>query len=156
MGLGIRERDMVCDKIEMHRWEDVREIVEARTRERKKERERDETKWENKANMRANLQSGGQRYFHEFLEIVGINFPPLFTDGFVPSSPHDPFPSPPLCEIVHAGSLIQRALRAYRPLHADAAWTCAVYLWHVSMHRRNKRVLPNLCAYTGFLSVGKR
>jgi len=96
----------------------VREIVY----ERERERERGETKWENKANMRANLQSGRQRYFHEFLEIVGINFPPLFTDGFVPPPlPHDSFPSPTLCEIAHAGSLIQRALRAYRPLHADAA-----------------------------------
>lgn len=52
-------------------------------REREKSRhdasERGETKCANKANMRADLQPGGQRYFHEFLEIVGINFSPLFS-----------------------------------------------------------------------------
>lgn len=64
-----------------------------RARVRERERERGETKCANKANMRADLQPGGQRYFHEFLEIVGINFPPLFTDGFVSS--RDSFPHLP-------------------------------------------------------------
>lgn len=97
------------DKIEMRRREGAR-----RKREKEKaSRQGGETKCANKANMRADLQPGGQRYFHEFLGIVGINFPPLFSGDPLP------FYHSTLVRSLTAGSLIPS--RSRRPLPADAA-----------------------------------
>jgi len=123
-----REEGVRDDKIEMRRWEDAREMARRNEREGERERERErkrgETKCANKANMRADLQPGGQRYFHRFVEIVGINFSPLFTDGF---------PFHPLCERSLTPDLRYRALRAFNAYYALMRHENAYR--GVSMHR---------------------
>lgn len=91
--------------------------------------------------MRADLQPGGQRYFHEFLEIVGINFPPLFS-GESATRSLSTLRALPSCDRSRPDPWYRRVPVAHYPLMQREN---ARAFRGISVHRRHGRVLPNSC-----------